>query len=241
MPNLILTARLIKLAAKPSLASPKGETNMLIMRHAQSEFNVHFNATGRDPGIRDPDLTPYGRAQAAQTAAALAAYDITRLVVSPYRRAVQTAEIIAAKLGLDVMIESEIGEHCMYHCDMGSDPEELAALWPHRDFAHLQPNWWLRQRPIFTETRQQVRQRCEKFQAKAAGWPDRHQVMLVSHWGFIITLTGLDLGNASVLRLETEALSALEERGREKGGLEVGGLEVGSGLVPATIVYQPSL
>ena len=32
---------------------------MILIRHGQSEFNVHFNRTGIDPGITDPHLV-YG-------------------------------------------------------------------------------------------------------------------------------------------------------------------------------------
>jgi broad specificity phosphatase PhoE len=30
---------------------------MILLRHGQSEFNLHFSVTRRDPGIADPKLT----------------------------------------------------------------------------------------------------------------------------------------------------------------------------------------
>ncbi len=59
---------------------------MILIRHGQSEFNVHFNRTGIDPGITDPHLTEAGRAQVRATAEAIqrAGRPIARLLSSPY-------------------------------------------------------------------------------------------------------------------------------------------------------------
>ncbi|MGY8958404.1 MAG: histidine phosphatase family protein, partial [Alphaproteobacteria bacterium] len=69
------------------------------MRHGQSEFNVVYGETRRDPGIRDPKLTPLGLRQAHHTATALADAPVKRIICSPYWRALQTAEIVAAEFG----------------------------------------------------------------------------------------------------------------------------------------------
>ena len=57
---------------------------MILVRHGESEFNVVFARSRVDPGIEDPKLTAAGRRQAAQTAAALAGYEIDRILSSPY-------------------------------------------------------------------------------------------------------------------------------------------------------------
>ena len=55
---------------------------MILLRHGQSEFNLHYTATRTDPGIPDPRLTPLGHQQAQAAAEALArvqdAYDRLR-------------------------------------------------------------------------------------------------------------------------------------------------------------------
>ena len=68
---------------------------MILLRHAESEFNVHYSRTRVDPGIRDPELTALGREQAHGAARALDGRAIARLITSPYTRALQTAEIVA--------------------------------------------------------------------------------------------------------------------------------------------------
>ena len=67
---------------------------MILIRHGQSEFNVHFSRTGIDPGIVDPHLTATGREQVRQAAEAIqrAGRPIARVLTSPYTRALQNAE-----------------------------------------------------------------------------------------------------------------------------------------------------
>ncbi|HEX4569447.1 MAG TPA: histidine phosphatase family protein, partial [Dongiaceae bacterium] len=103
---------------------------MILLRHGQSEFNVVYNATRVDPGIPDPRLTEEGRRQALAAAAALAAHPLERLLASPYTRALETAEIIAGKLGLAIEVEPLVREHCLFHCDIGSPRSALAERWP---------------------------------------------------------------------------------------------------------------
>ena len=64
---------------------------MFLLRHGQSYFNLHFNKTRVDPGIEDPELTALGAEQAAAAAAQLADVAVTRIIISPYTRALQTA------------------------------------------------------------------------------------------------------------------------------------------------------
>ena len=95
---------------------------MLLIRHGQSEFNVHFSRTGIDPGILDPHLTEAGRAQVRDAALALQRSErpVARLLSSPYTRALQTAEILAGVLKVPVDIEPLVREHAMYQCDVGT-------------------------------------------------------------------------------------------------------------------------
>ena len=79
---------------------------MILVRHGESHFNVHFSKTRIDPGIVDPGLTRHGIEQAKSAATAIGSLNrIQRIISSPYWRTLQTAEIIAETLGLPVSIE----------------------------------------------------------------------------------------------------------------------------------------
>src|SRR6202795_1661907 len=103
---------------------------MILVRHGQSEFNVVYSATRRDPGIRDPRLTEEGRRQAKAAGEALAGAGLARLICSPYSRAIETAEIIAEVLDLALAIEPMVGERAAFSCDVGSPPTTLKQRWP---------------------------------------------------------------------------------------------------------------
>jgi broad specificity phosphatase PhoE len=75
---------------------------ILWVRHGQSTWNVLDRMQGHE---LSPPLTELGRQQAQQAAEALADRDVVRLLSSPATRALETAEIIAAHLGLEVEVE----------------------------------------------------------------------------------------------------------------------------------------
>jgi glucosyl-3-phosphoglycerate phosphatase len=170
---------------------------MILVRHAESEWNRHFSRTRIDPGIPDPPLTRTGRRQAAQLAEQLVESDIHRLVASPYRRALETATIIAEALALPISVEPLVRERCVFSCDEGTSPKQLAALWPGLDFAHLEEQWW----GVPAETEVSLDQRCAAFRAKTDPLPDRWHVAVITHWGVIRALTGHELTNGACIRL----------------------------------------
>ncbi|EKF21326.1 histidine phosphatase super family protein [Mycolicibacterium hassiacum DSM 44199] len=59
----------------------------------------------------DPDLAPEGIDQAKRLPDALARFPITRLISSPQKRAVQTAEPVAAARGLEIEIDDRFAEY----------------------------------------------------------------------------------------------------------------------------------
>ncbi len=164
---------------------------MILIRHGQSEFNVVYSATRRDPGIKDPKLTEEGRQQAAAVADALAGRDLAELISSPYTRALETAEIIAARLGLSIRIEPLVRELCRFQCDIGSPRSHLSARWPALDFDHLPERWW----PNLDESEEMLLDRCTDFRGRMAARDDWHRVAVVTHWGFIRSLTGESVVN----------------------------------------------
>lgn len=174
---------------------------MILLRHGQSEFNLLFTQTRKDPGIVDPLLTPLGHQQAAGAAVALAAEDIRRIVVSPYRRTIQTALPVARRLGLPLTITPVVRERYAFTCDIGSPRTALAQTFPEVDFAHIDEIWW----PPQEEPADQVEGRAGLFRAEMAALDDWAHTLVVSHWGFIMALTGLSVTNGEMLRVDPTA------------------------------------
>ena len=178
---------------------------MILLRHGQTVFNRHFGKDRIDPGVPDPELTPEGRAQAEAAAEALSAFRIERIVASPYTRAVETALIVADRLGPAVEIDPDIRERAGYSCDIGEHPEKLAARWPHLDFSGLETDWW-----AFTagdpdakgldEPEVSLNARVYRFSQRIAARPDWAETLVVCHWGPIRALIGERIENGAFVR-----------------------------------------
>ncbi|MEQ8654113.1 MAG: histidine phosphatase family protein [Kiloniellales bacterium] len=171
---------------------------MLLIRHGQSLFNKHFSATRVDPGIIDPELTDEGREQIVAAARKLRAEGprFTRLLSSPYWRALETAEILSEALDLPVEIDILVSERAFFVCDIGSPRSKLEARFATVDFGDLEEVWW----PYPDETDSQLLQRCHRFRLKAAQREDWPHTLVASHWGFIRGLTGESVQNATLVR-----------------------------------------
>lgn len=100
---------------------------LLLVRHALPNRSDHGQGA-------DPDLAREGREQAGRLPGALARFPLTRLVSSPQRRAVQTAEPVAAALGLDVEIDNRLAEY----------DRDMAAYVPIEQLRTERPEDWAR-------------------------------------------------------------------------------------------------
>ena len=171
---------------------------MILLRHGQSEFNLHFGVTRRDPGITDPKLTPLGHAQAVEAARQLAGDGIARIIVSPYTRALQTAAPVAEALGVPVLINPIVRERYAFACDVGTPRTELEQAWPEHDFSGIEEIWW----PAIPEPAASVVDRAALFRAEMAALHDWADTLVISHWGFIMSMTGLSVQNGQWLRCD---------------------------------------
>ena len=174
---------------------------MILLRHGQSEFNLHFTATRRDPGIEDPRLTPLGHEQAAAAATALAGEGVRRIIASPYTRALQTAAPLAERLGIPVLVSPVVRERYAYRCDVGSRVTDLQEAWPGHDFSAIEEVWW----PTQNEPEEHVVERANRFRAEMAAHPDWADTLVVSHWGFILAMTGVSTPNGQWRRCDPTA------------------------------------
>ncbi|MGH7156122.1 MAG: histidine phosphatase family protein, partial [Acetobacteraceae bacterium] len=171
---------------------------MILLRHGQSEFNLRFSETRRDPGIKDPRLTELGHAQAAEAAGHLAGERITRIIVSPYTRTLQTAAVVAKVLDIPVLINPIVRERCAFICDIGTPRTELERAWPEHNFSVIEEVWW----PTFPEPAADVVNRAARFRAEMMALHDWSDTLVITHWGFIMSMTGLSIQNGQHLRCD---------------------------------------
>ena len=98
---------------------------MYLVRHGQSEFNVIFGATRQDPGIEDPAITDLERPKSPKVAI-FAGKSVTTMIVSPYTRTLQSADILRRDLAVATEIEPLIREHKHFSCDIGTHASALS-------------------------------------------------------------------------------------------------------------------
>lgn len=100
---------------------------VLLVRHGHSSANGEGILAGRLPGIH---LTARGREQAAQLGEGFAGLPVVRVVSSPLERCLETAEPLAAAVGVEVTIDDDLQE-CAYGAWTGRPISELAKepLW----------------------------------------------------------------------------------------------------------------
>jgi len=173
---------------------------VIVIRHGQSEFNVRFAETRTDPGIEDPHLTDVGRQQIADGARFIQeCYHerLSRILTSPYTRTLQSSEILAEILGLPIEITAEVGEHAHFACDVGTERSKLEQDWQHLNFGDLPEVWWPHR-----EDEPEVDRRAMRFRARMAEDRLWRGTLLVTHWGFIRSLTGHRVPNAAVLEFD---------------------------------------
>ncbi|MGR8010799.1 bifunctional RNase H/acid phosphatase [Streptomyces hypolithicus] len=93
-------------SASADLGTP---ATLVLLRHGETLLTPEKRFSGS--GGTDPELSPVGRRQAEAVAASLAARGtIQAIVSSPLRRCRETADAVAARLGLDVTTEEGLRE-----------------------------------------------------------------------------------------------------------------------------------
>jgi broad specificity phosphatase PhoE len=81
-------------------------TTLVLIRHGQTDWNVE----GRWQGQADPPLNERGRQQARHVAEYQSQFGFVALYSSDLRRAMETAQIIGAEMGLAVISEPRLRE-----------------------------------------------------------------------------------------------------------------------------------
>ena len=172
---------------------------MILLRHGQSEFNLHFGATRRDPGIIDPRLTPLGHTQAEQAAQQLMGQGIQRIIVSPYSRALQTARPVAAALNV---CRSPSTRSCGSGSPSPATSARPAPTWNATGQPTISPTSKTSGGPQEEEPEAAIVDRAARFRTALAERHDWANTLVISHWGFILSLTGQSVANGQWLRCD---------------------------------------
>ncbi|MFJ6831489.1 bifunctional RNase H/acid phosphatase [Streptomyces sp. NPDC091209] len=189
-------------SAAPDMGAP---ATFVLLRHGETPLTPQKRFSGS--GGSDPSLSDVGREQAERVAAALAARGtVQAIVASPLARTRQTAGAVAARLGLDVVIEDGLRE-----TDFGA--------WEGLTFGEVRErhpddlNAWLASPEAeptgggesFAATAHRMAATRDKLVASYAG----RTVLLVTHVTPIKTLVRLALGAPpeSLFRMELSAAS----------------------------------
>jgi broad specificity phosphatase PhoE len=152
---------------------------------------VQHGEKARLPG--DPGLTEVGRRQAAATARWLASTrSVTRVVTSPLRRAVETAEPIARAFGLEVSPDDRLRERMNWEGRPGQTLEEFLAEWQRASM----------DRSFVPQSGDSSEQAADRLLAAldvlADEADDGDQVVAVTHGGITIDALRTLLGDAAL-------------------------------------------
>ena len=162
-------------------------TTLLLLRHGETPLSVEK----RFSGVGDPVLTATGLAQAEAAAARLShePYRIDVIVSSPLKRALQTAEAVAAATGVKVVVDEGLRE-----TDFGA--------WEGHTFAEIQRRWpdlltaWLADPAVAPPGGESFEQAARRVEAAVgrivARYPGR-AILVVSHVTPIKTILRLAL------------------------------------------------
>ena len=175
-----------------------------LIRHAQSEFNAVYDPNRPDPMIFDAPITALGKTQAQQARIEVEKLDISKVIVSPFTRTLQTAQLIFGNK-FPFEINSAVREQLCNSCDVGSPPHELARKYPHLDFDHLDDCWWHHgkrdYRGLSVEPDENLQKRANRF----VDFLKRESIKstaIVSHGNFIRALTGIKTHNYEVIEFQ---------------------------------------
>ncbi|MGB9224553.1 MAG: histidine phosphatase family protein [Mycobacterium sp.] len=167
---------------------------LLLVRHALPLRSDHGEGS-------DPDLSEAGLAQIARLPEALIRFPISRVVSSPQRRAIQTAEPVAAAHGLAVDIDDRLAEY----------DRDLPAYIPVEQIREEFPEEWARMAQghlpsAVDEDAFRARVRAAVDDVVAAAGPD-DTVAAFSHGGVINVVLHEILGTSRLLSFPVDYAS----------------------------------
>ena len=165
------------------------QRRLILLRHGETDYN----ATSRMQGQLDTTLSERGVSQAHAAAQELRDLGISKIISSDLVRAKDTADVVAADLGLAVDVDKRLRETHLgdwqgkTHTEVDTEHEGARAVW------RTDATW----APPRGESRLEVAERAQavvdELMRDYDEW-DNSAVLLVSHGGTIAALTASLLG-----------------------------------------------
>lgn len=178
-------------------------TTLCLIRHGTTNWNI----AGRLQGQVDVPLSEQGRAEARAVAMRLRNDLWHAIYSSPLRRAADTAESIAAQIGLQVRYCTDLQERAFGVLE-GKTHQELRTGYP---------DWQRRESEIEgLERFEDLKQRATRVLSQIADTHLRERVIVVSHGAFVNAfLAAISEGQVGtgVTRLRNGAITLLEREG----------------------------
>jgi len=181
--------------------------HLYLLRHGQSEYQATYDTTRVDPGIEDPRLTELGRAQVRTAAEAVRPLEVDLIVASPFTRTLDTALGVAEDGAVPVVVDAMVRERLSDSSDVGRHASVLAREYPMLDVAHLEEAWWtgggvLDAAGVLVEPHAHMATRVDASLEWLRNREER-SVLLVSHLGFIRSLSGITPENGVLYEFDS--------------------------------------
>ncbi|MBA2625686.1 MAG: histidine phosphatase family protein [Acidimicrobiia bacterium] len=161
---------------------PPGSTEVFLVRHGESEPAVLGQDFPLVDGHGDPALAPEGREQAEQVADRLEGQAVDAIYVTTLRRTAETAAPLAARLGVEPVVEADLREVHLGDWEGGAFRHHVAEGHPAAVRMMAEERWDAVPGAEPTERfRARVRAGLERV---VAAHPDQ-RVVVVSHGGVI--------------------------------------------------------
>jgi probable phosphoglycerate mutase len=170
---------------------PPGATDIILVRHGESAPARLDRPEPRVDGRSDPPLDPQGRKEADRVADRLQDVGVEAIYVTSLRRTVETAAPLAARLGMDPVVEADLTEVYLGEWEGGLFRKHFAENHPIAQQARTESRWDAIPGAESNEAFQgRVRAGIGRI---AAAHPDQ-RVVAVTHGGVIGTIVGLATG-----------------------------------------------
>lgn len=171
---------------------PEGATGLLLVRHGESQPAHPDRPFPTVDGHADPPLDPRGMREAERVADRLGDADIAAIYTSTLRRTHQTAAPLAARLGLEPVVDPDLREVYLGEWEGGVFPQRMREWGPVARQVFAEERWEV---IPGAEPSSSVRTRLRAAVERIAAAHRDGRVVVVAHGGVIGTILAMATGS----------------------------------------------